>query len=332
MKKPQRFVMDPVIVVLTILIILLIASITTMGWKARRMRGSINARRLEYLAQSSAVPSIAEATPAHAVATSESVSNLTTKAHRLFSSEVRVVAIGSAYPIPYDAEICPYSSIPQPRLNQLDRDGDGMTDDWEIKYGLDKYNAADAEEDPDKDGFTNAEEFKEGSNPVDAVSHPPYALKLRFVDLKEIPFPLVFQGSSTLPDGRTVFQINTPANGRTHFLSLGDSLEGIVLERFVKGSGGTPDELIVRRRSTEVSLPRSKKIPDPESQAELINILDHSREVVTMYTLLSVDNDEYTVLGIYQDKVVLKSMRTGEVFDIVGLNVKERESLLRESE
>ena len=37
----------------------------------------------------------------------------------LFSSELRVVAIGSAYPIPYEAEICPFSNISQPAMNQL---------------------------------------------------------------------------------------------------------------------------------------------------------------------------------------------------------------------
>ena len=41
-----------------------------------------------------------------------------------------------------------------------DSDNDGIPNDWEQKYGLDWTNPKDAEEDPDKDGFTNLEEYK----------------------------------------------------------------------------------------------------------------------------------------------------------------------------
>ena len=40
-----------------------------------------------------------------------------------------------------------------------DADNDGMPNEWEQKYGLDWTNPADAEEDPDKDTFTNLKEY-----------------------------------------------------------------------------------------------------------------------------------------------------------------------------
>lgn len=46
-----------------------------------------------------------------------------------------------------------------------DTDGDGMTDDWEIYYGLDPYRD-DSQEDPDGDGLTNLEEFLRGTDPL----------------------------------------------------------------------------------------------------------------------------------------------------------------------
>lgn len=46
-----------------------------------------------------------------------------------------------------------------------DADGDGMPDAWEIQYSLDPNSALDAAQDPDIDGFTNLQEYRNGTNP-----------------------------------------------------------------------------------------------------------------------------------------------------------------------
>jgi len=60
----------------------------------------------------------------------------------------------------------------------VDFDGDGMDDLWELGYNLDILSAFDGNRDEDKDGYTNLEEFKAGTDMdptiADAEKHPDY--------------------------------------------------------------------------------------------------------------------------------------------------------------
>ena len=57
--------------------------------------------------------------------------------------------------------------------DQADDDGDGMSDAYEILYGLNPQLASDALDDPDGDGFTSLEESVAGTNPLSSSSVPP---------------------------------------------------------------------------------------------------------------------------------------------------------------
>ncbi len=58
----------------------------------------------------------------------------------------------------------------------LDSDHDGMPDAWELRYGLNPHNPADATQDLDSDGYTNLEEYLNGTNPTSTSNTQSLAL------------------------------------------------------------------------------------------------------------------------------------------------------------
>ncbi|WGL15349.1 GlyGly-CTERM sorting domain-containing protein [Microbulbifer bruguierae] len=53
-----------------------------------------------------------------------------------------------------------------------DDDNDGMDDEWELSYGLDPLNPADASGDPDGDGASNLSEYQANTDPLSAPPPP----------------------------------------------------------------------------------------------------------------------------------------------------------------
>jgi hypothetical protein len=53
----------------------------------------------------------------------------------------------------------------------LDSDHDGIPDEWELKYGLNPHDAADAQQDLNHDGYTNLEKYLNGIDPTKHVDY-----------------------------------------------------------------------------------------------------------------------------------------------------------------
>ena len=99
---------------------------------------------------------------------------------------------------------CPYCGERQQEEKKvvLDADGDGLPDEWERKYGLNPSDPADANADPDRDDFTNIEEFRAKTDPKDPKDHPDYLDSLKIeLPLKETSMPFVFRKANKIPAG-----------------------------------------------------------------------------------------------------------------------------------
>lgn len=73
-----------------------------------------------------------------------------------------------------DLKVCPFCKTKQPeeKKQDLDSDGDGISDEWEVAHGMNPNDPADIDGDLDGDGYTNIEEYEAGTDPQDPASHP----------------------------------------------------------------------------------------------------------------------------------------------------------------
>ena len=61
--------------------------------------------------------------------------------------------------------------IYKPAIALPDADHDGMPDEWELRHKLNPRDASDAGADPDSDGYTNIEEYINGTDPTQYVDY-----------------------------------------------------------------------------------------------------------------------------------------------------------------
>ena len=77
-------------------------------------------------------------------------------------------------PMPADQKICPFCKTKQPEEEKkdVDTDGDGISDEWEVANGMNPNDPGDIDGDLDGDGYTNLEEYEAKTDPQDPASHP----------------------------------------------------------------------------------------------------------------------------------------------------------------
>ena len=209
---------------------------------------------------------------------------------RLLVPELRVRCSNCDRPIPYASTECSFCKATQPfaLVDPFKK--------WLEKYGLNPADPDVDSADPDKDKFTNRQEYDFGTNPTDAADHPPFLAMLGVEDIKPIPFALVFQGLIKI-QGETQFQINLRKGGKTYLAKIGQEVEGFKLVAFEENTSDGP-VLTVERAGKQIPLIKNKVVPRSEYEVTLSLKNDTAKFLVRGESDFDLKGAKYRVKGV----------------------------------
>ena len=203
-----------------------------------------------------------------------------------------------------------------------------VPNEWLEQFGLPIADSDVLEQDPDKDGFDNLDEWSGHTNPTDPNSHPEYYTKLKLKSATEEPFRLVF--SSWVGD---TFAINTiDLKQPTQFVKVGDAIKGTRFkvakfkEKYQKNQYGTNvdvSELTLEQVETkqQLTLVKEKVAMSPESVATLVYTWGGRQEFQVRkdqeFSLKPQEQIKYKLIDVGPAKaVIVNSQRAEEPIEI----------------
>src|SRR5437762_10642728 len=196
-----------------------------------------------------------------------------------------------------------------------------VPNDWFEKYGLPIEDADALDQDPDKDGFTNLDEWQGNTDPTKKDSHPDYTTKLHLVSATEEPFRYVFSSRTQNTFGINTIDLSEP----TQFLKIGDIIRGTDFklvkftekrERTQYGTNEDVSELLLEHQGThaQVTLVKGEVATSPQSVATFVYTWGGRREFEVRkdqeFSLKPLEEIKYKLVDVQADKAVI--VNTGQ--------------------
>ena len=200
-----------------------------------------------------------------------------------------------------------------------------VPNEWFEKYSLAIEDADALEQDPDKDGFTNLDEWQGNTDPTNAQSHPDYITKLRLVSATEEPFRYTFSSRT-----KDKFGINTiDESEATQFLKVGDVIRGTDFkivkftekkERNQYGMKADVSELSLEHQGShaQVTLVKGQVATSPQSVATFVYTWGGRKEFEVRkdeeFPLPTGEgNRTYKLIDVRPEKAVIVNTQTPNV-------------------
>ncbi|MBU4199030.1 MAG: hypothetical protein KKG09_09885 [Verrucomicrobia bacterium] len=264
--------------------------------------------------------------------------------NRMMVAEIRVACVKCGRPIPVAAEACTFKNCgaPQPTSQNVegkDTELDRMPDEWEKKHGLNPT-GDDSLKDADGDQFSNLEEFQWGTNPQDPKDYPPPVSKLRWIRTGRMSLPLSFQSIQRPALGEERYVLKNRKTQQDYYVKIGDKVEGYEVvncekktEEVVKPGFSTPiiedvSVLNLRKDDKVIALTLGKDASQGDMAAELIFLIDCSKPFVKINDVLTLKNNQYKIVDIQKDIVVVSDNLTGKTTSLEKVSQAELRAVL----
>jgi hypothetical protein len=195
------------------------------------------------------------------------------------------------------------------------------SNEWLEQFALPIADADVLTQDPDGDGFTNLDEWRGHSNPIDRNSHPGYLTKLEMKSFTRQLFRMVF--ASWVGD---TYAINTiDLKEPTQFLQIGDAIRGTQFriirftEKHEQNQYGTDvdvSELLLQQEDTheQLTLVKEKTAISPESVANFIYLWAGRRDFQLRkdqeFSLPPQEKIKYRLVDVQPDRAVIANCQT----------------------
>ena len=192
-----------------------------------------------------------------------------------------------------------------------------VPNEWFEKYALPVEDADALEQDPDKDGFTNLDEWQGKTDPANTGSHPDYTTKLHLVSATEEPFRYMFASRTKDKFGINSIDESEP----TQFLKVGDVVRGtdFKIVKFTEkkepnqyGIKMDVSELLLEHQSShaQVALVKGKVATSPQSVATFVYTWGGRKEFEVRkdqeFPLATGEGTQmYKLIDVHPDKAVI---------------------------
>ncbi|MFH1066846.1 MAG: Amuc_1099 family pilus-like system protein [bacterium] len=200
-------------------------------------------------------------------------------------------------------------------LSPSEKGEDDIPYGWKRDYGfaLDDPNVAAA--DPDKDGFSNLEEYRADTNPLLTAACPPPVQKLRLDRYQAVPFPVVFKGCMRGNQGETLFQLNI-TGARNHFLVVKKGQKLDLKKGALAEEGWEVGEF---RRNVRMKFNPSIKLEQEVDESEL-DLFCSSSKKATLIKNQILDSDEScaSFIALIPEEPSIRDIRCGQTFSFRG--------------
>lgn len=195
-----------------------------------------------------------------------------------------------------------------------DDDNDGMSDTWEISFGLDPLDASDATLDNDDDGFTNIEEYQNQTSPNEIATittESLYEQALAITNSDTMPITWEVTQGQTLPAWLSLERLN--------------SIDDISQMSMIKPWGITRDSsdtiYVVETDGSNIY-----KIT-PNGTTTIFATVSTSRKDGVLLAYNATDNKTYLYISYFQadkiTKIDMSNVGAGESDFIIGINSPE---------